>query len=94
MQKFRVTGTLFTVGAGIRLGLSEAQAKVRMHNLEGRGGTFTAINPVQFKHGEMFSMEAANFGKADIGRIKAVGGEPLPSPAAAAPQLRRDKPQA
>jgi len=56
-----ITIAVLALGAGVALGLSEAQAKLRKHLLtpvEGRKGWYTTTGPVQFKVGEQIETDA------------------------------------
>ena len=60
LRKVTVEAAFYTVNSGI-VGLSGAQAKVRLHNLKALqvdkktgGGEFEVVNPIMFKHGEEF----------------------------------------
>lgn len=57
MKKYK-TLEIVSLYAGVRVGLTPAQAGSRMHNLEETEdeGVFQVVNPVQFKAGETLEL--------------------------------------
>ena len=59
MTKY-TTCAVLALGAGVALGLTEAQAKVRKHLLDptpGRKGWYTTTGPIEFKRGEQIETD-------------------------------------
>lgn len=64
MKKLRVDGGVLRVGQGTVLGLTNAQAGVRAHNLESMGDDFYKVRAtVEFKSGEEIVIDLADVPK-------------------------------
>ncbi len=71
MRRIKVIAGVLHVSQGARLGLSKAQAAPRAHNLDrlkGEKGLFVAKAPLQFKAGEVLSVE--DIGRAQLGQVE------------------------
>lgn len=87
MEKY-LAMAIVRIGAGTMLGLTDADAKDRMLNLEAVDGAdapedgytvYRATAPLQFKVGQEFYAPAGTFGRSSDVVSDSSGGEPAPS---------------
>ena len=65
MKNYKVTGHIAILGVGIVLKLSSSQASIRQSSLKQKSkGTYTVLEPVQFKQGEEIIIVSGNVSKS------------------------------